>query len=109
MSTERTALYRLFEADGDLLYIGISKNPRTRFEQHRDKHWWKYVALREIEWFEDRTAAERAEIRAIRTEWPLYNSQHNERRGFVGIALGRDVSASELQELLALVEERSRS
>ena len=33
-SLDRTALYRLSDADGVLLYIGIARNPERRFAQH---------------------------------------------------------------------------
>jgi predicted GIY-YIG superfamily endonuclease len=32
--TERTALYRLRDADGRLLYIGIAKDPERRWKHH---------------------------------------------------------------------------
>lgn len=76
---ERTALYRLFDADDELLYVGISKDPKARWEQHRDKPWWRDVSMRVIEWYDDRPTAERAERKAIETEGPRYNIVHNYR------------------------------
>lgn len=76
---ERTALYRFFDAEEELLYIGISKDPATRWEQHRAKPWWRDVSMRVIEWYDDRPAAERAERKAIVAEGPRYNVQHNQR------------------------------
>jgi len=36
-----TALYRLYDAAGRLLYIGATFYPRTRMSQHRrTKSWW---------------------------------------------------------------------
>lgn len=78
--TERTALYRCFDADEELLYIGISKDPGARWEQHRKSSpWSRHVALRTVEWFDDRTSAERAECKAIVAEGPRYNVHHNQR------------------------------
>jgi hypothetical protein len=38
----RTALYRLFDAADDLLYIGVSYDPRDRGYQHvMTKTWWR--------------------------------------------------------------------
>lgn len=77
---ERTALYRLFDADGRLLYIGIAKNPTVRWQQHaRDKAdtWWPDVANKKLEWFDARSEAEAAEVAAIRSEGPPYNDRHS--------------------------------
>ena len=70
----RTALYRLFGGEGQLLYVGITNSPDERFVEHRrDKRWWDEVVTREIEWHPDRTTALIHEARAIRREAPLYN------------------------------------
>jgi len=72
--TRRTAVYRLFDGEGRLLYIGITFNPRDRWNGHSGtKSWWKDVVRREVEWHETRAEAERAEVAAIRAEHPLYN------------------------------------
>lgn len=71
----RTALYRLFDATEQLLYVGISTQPETRWTQHAaDKPWWPLVQHRKLEWHPDRGAAEDAERTAVRTEEPLYNT-----------------------------------
>ncbi|MEU9245679.1 GIY-YIG nuclease family protein [Streptomyces sp. NPDC048385] len=76
-SPERTALYRCFDANDELLYIGISRDYRARWEQHRKSSpWWRNVALRTVEWFDDRVSAERAERTAIKTEGPKHNIRH---------------------------------
>lgn len=82
--TERTALYRLFNAAGTLLYIGISVNPDVRWRVHaREKSWWAEVSERTVEWFETRKAAEAAEVAAVAAELPGYNVEHSltRRRG----------------------------
>lgn len=72
--SRRTALYRLFDAEGRLLYVGIAYNPRARWLGHSStKPWWKQVARREVEWHETRSAALGAEAEAIVNERPLYN------------------------------------
>lgn len=72
--SRRTALYRLFDSEGRLLYVGITFNPRNRWAGHSaTKSWWKQVVRREIEWHETRYAAEAAERAAILAERPLYN------------------------------------
>lgn len=72
--TRRTALYRLYDSIGRLLYVGITFNPSDRWRGHSGtKSWWKDVTRREIEWHPTRSAAERAEVAAIKGEGPLYN------------------------------------
>ena len=67
------ALYRHFDADGFLLYVGISSTPDARLQQHRSSPWFSEIRRVVIEMLPDRETAERAEREAIRTEWPLYN------------------------------------
>lgn len=70
----RAAVYRLFAADGELLYIGCSNNPDSRCKAHRHrKPWWREVAKRTDEWYETRDAADAAETDAIKAEKPKYN------------------------------------
>lgn len=69
-----TALYRHFDADGYLLYVGISLAPLARTRQHRlTSAWIRDVVRVDIEWYASRRRAERAEWEAIRAEKPLYN------------------------------------
>jgi predicted GIY-YIG superfamily endonuclease len=71
MSTH--ALYRHYDADLRLLYVGITNNPGRRWEQHRDKEWWEEVANTKIERYPDRESVLQAERRAIETERPWWN------------------------------------
>jgi predicted GIY-YIG superfamily endonuclease len=81
-----TTLYRLYNADDELLYVGIAGNPGRRFEQHaEDKPWWSEVAATKLEHFATREAACAAEVTAITTEKPRHNIVHN--RGRVGRSL----------------------
>lgn len=76
--TERTALYRFYDVDDCLLYVGITDNPRARFKQHAaHKSWWGKVSMREIEWLDSRHEAEVAELTAIYRERPLHNVHGN--------------------------------
>lgn len=73
-STERTALYRLYDADGQLLYVGISSNPDARWRQHAsEKGWWSDVTTKSVEWFETRKSAHRVEVAEIEDDEPLHN------------------------------------
>lgn len=70
----RTALYRLYDATDQLLYVGVSHNPDVRWGQHSlNKEWWPQVAKRTVDWHETRLLAEAAEATAISSEKPRHN------------------------------------
>lgn len=72
--TEPTALYRLFDADETLLYVGIARRPEQRWREHAiEKPWWNGVARKSIEWHESRISAAKAEAIAVRDERPTHN------------------------------------
>lgn len=73
------ALYRFYDGDGVLLYIGVTADPGVRFKQHRnDKEWWTQVATIRIEKLPTRASVLAAERIAIQEERPLWNVTHNE-------------------------------
>jgi len=72
------SLYRLYDVDDHLLYVGISQNFAQRWSQHAGlKPWWADVARTTVEHFPDRSEALAAEREAIRSEQPIYNLTHN--------------------------------
>lgn len=72
---EPTALYRLYDANDVLLYLGISWNPKARWEQHyNDKHWVHQVVRTTVEWYPTRWAALAAEKKATLLEKPQHDS-----------------------------------
>ena len=78
---ERTALYRWYDVDSNLLYVGITNHLMRRAEQHSDdKPWWTQVTSSVVEWFPTRQAALTAETNAIHTERPVHNIAQNGRR-----------------------------
>lgn len=72
-----TALYRLYDAAGSLLYVGISADPEYRWKQHSwgadSSTWWPQVTRKAVEWFPNRDAAYEAETAAIKAEDPVHN------------------------------------
>lgn len=73
----KTALYRHFDEDGELLYVGISLNTIARLSQHqRHSEWFGLIARVEIQWFDNRQLAESAERQAILVERPRFNIAH---------------------------------
>lgn len=72
------ALYRFFDENGELLYVGVTLDPSARWKQHRaDKAWWHEVAGIKIAHFPDRRSVLDAEREAIKAEKPRYNVVHN--------------------------------
>jgi predicted GIY-YIG superfamily endonuclease len=71
---QSVTLYRLFNRNLRLLYVGIAGNPGRRFSQHAsDKFWWGEVVDVRLIHYPTREEARVAEIQAIRSENPLYN------------------------------------
>lgn len=88
--SERTALYRLWDAEDGLLYVGVAARPEFRWTQHADeKEWWPQVRRYDVEWHPDREAALLAEKTAILEEEPLHNITHSEWRAELDPASGR--------------------
>ena len=69
-------LYRHYNKEGVLLYVGISLSAINRLGQHKDHaHWFSLISRVEIESFSSRAEVRNAEIAAINKENPLYNLQ----------------------------------
>lgn len=72
----RTALYRHFDAEGALLYVGISLSAVQRLSQHKSgSKWFEQIRRVTIEWHDSREKALRAEATAISQENPRHNLQ----------------------------------
>lgn len=68
-----THVYRYFDADDRLLYVGVARQFEARDYVHRHKPWYASVARVAIEQHESRQAALAAELKAILTEDPAHN------------------------------------
>jgi integrase/predicted GIY-YIG superfamily endonuclease len=67
-------VYRAFDEDGGLLYVGYSADVRRRIDRHRaDSRWFEFAAHFTFEDFPTQRMALQAEAKAIRTEMPEYN------------------------------------
>jgi predicted GIY-YIG superfamily endonuclease len=78
--TAKTALYRHFDKQGRLLYIGVAVDPKKRESAHRCySPWAADIHEIRVEWLEDRHAALVAERSAIQAEKPLHNILHQQR------------------------------
>lgn len=76
-------LYRWYDAQENLLYVGISNDPERRMREHLDdprKPWTREPGVQfevEPEPYPTRTAVLAAEERAIWREAPIWNVVHN--------------------------------
>lgn len=70
---KRPTLYRLFDSDGQLLYVGCSTYPTLRISAHAGREWWSGVARATFEHYDSHDEALEAERRAIATEDPKHN------------------------------------
>jgi len=67
-------LYRHFDKNGVLLYVGISLSAINRLGQHKDNsHWFNEIKRVDIEIFKTREEVREAEKKAILKENPLHN------------------------------------
>lgn len=66
-------LYRHFDGEGRLLYVGVSLSTLARLCQHRRSGWFKEIVTVRIERYETRRAATQAEREAIKRENPVWN------------------------------------
>lgn len=72
-----TYLYRHFNQEGALLYVGVSLSVVHRLAQHKDhSHWYRSITRIDIKEFSTRREALIAERDAIKQEKPLHNIYH---------------------------------
>lgn len=70
----RPTLYRYFDAEGRLLYVGVTTGHMERMLQHSlAALWWTDAMSCTLVHFTDEDAMHAAEREAITTERPLYN------------------------------------
>jgi excinuclease UvrABC nuclease subunit len=76
--SEVTYLYRHFDENNNLLYVGISLNAINRLSQHKNNaKWYPKISYIKIEKYENRIDAMEAERLAIIKEKPSYNIVFN--------------------------------
>jgi predicted GIY-YIG superfamily endonuclease len=71
----RPVLYRVFDGDGRLIYIGQTINLPVRINEHRGQSWWwKLLADRiQVKLYPSAESAKAAEKVAIQEETPVFN------------------------------------
>jgi hypothetical protein len=76
--SDPTQLYRHYDKEGRLLYIGLSYSAWRRLVDHAiHSPWFQHIAVVTIETLPNRAAAIEAEREAIRVEKPLMNTMYN--------------------------------
>lgn len=77
----RTALYRHFDVEGRLLYVGITGRPTHRISAHMSKSPWEpEIERMDVRFFATRDGALAAEAIAIRDEAPIHNIRRPDQR-----------------------------
>lgn len=73
-------VYRAFDADGALLYVGCSMRPNLRAQEHRGQSKWFHLATAfKMSGPYNYETGRRLERDAIRTESPLFNHDEPKR------------------------------
>lgn len=68
-------VYRLYDAQAELIYVGLTGNVGLRIGQHAaQKAWWNEVSGIEVDVHKTRRDAERAESELIRSHAPKHNT-----------------------------------
>jgi predicted GIY-YIG superfamily endonuclease len=105
-------LYRHYDKDGNLLYVGISWTILQRLRQHeKGSFWFKEVDSIKLEKYSSREASLAAERKAILAERPRYNKTHttisssNEKRK-IALALWEKQIEKDYQVWLKVQEEK---
>ena len=70
----RTYVYRIFDREGRLIYVGSTMHPEVRINTHRHSVWWGPDIHRiKIKVYPNRQHAADEERRAVQTEHPRWN------------------------------------
>lgn len=79
-----TSVYRMYDSDGELLYVGMTMDLAERTRKHKAAApWWKFVARVDVEHFDSRERAAAAERAAIDGEAPMYNLDGGRERAWL--------------------------
>ena len=100
----KTSVYKFYDDEQNLLYVGISLNVFARLSQHkRDKDWWDEITNIKVQHTDTREDALDLEARLIKDEEPKYNIAMNN-----GIYIEVDKEA-QLRKLAEEIQDPSMS
>lgn len=98
-------IYRQFDANNVLLYVGVTKKLSSRMHSHlRRSKWRKEITKIELAMFQSREEVYAAERQAIKNEHPKYNIRYRYRPPRAAIYRGlmlNDMTAVYADSLLA--------
>lgn len=79
-----TSVYRAYDADGDLLYVGVTDNLANRLKSHEHhSRWYPLAATIEWESFDSRDYALEVERGLIYSLDPPHNTRHRVQRDWL--------------------------
>lgn len=95
-----TYVYRYYDAEDRLLYVGVTGNLDARHGSHkREKPWFGDVARRHVQGPLSNAAALAAEAWAITNESPIHNKYRSGGYSGPGSALWAEFESAELERL----------
>lgn len=105
-----TQLYRHFDQENRLIYVGISLSTAARLAQHRcNSEWFDKIVKITIERYPDKFTAIAAEIKAIETEKPMFNVSHGNKQrkpqGVIGIYVAARILNIKVHKLQKMVND----
>jgi hypothetical protein len=76
-ANDPSSVYRIYNADDEVIYVGMSYVPAARIGVHRrTKPWGGEIVRWQAEWHPNRGACQLAEEQLIKELWPRYNVVH---------------------------------
>lgn len=75
---DATTVYRYYDVNNILLYVGVTSRGAKRNAEHFSKVWWKYVSRQEMAHYADRRTALAEERKLIASHQPPFNTQLNQ-------------------------------
>ena len=101
----KTSLYRHYNANGNLLYVGIANSHLVRLGTHMESADWRdMISTVKVEHYNTREEALAAEKLAIETEEPLFNLVHAKKGTRAGM-LRRAFHQIDLEEVDELIDD----
>lgn len=80
MLVMQSVVYRLYDLDGVLLYVGVTSQLQRRLMTHKNKfEWWNEVVRVGLDHFQDRNNALAFESKIIKEEKPKYNVKQTDK------------------------------
>ncbi|AFL47958.1 hypothetical protein AVANI_47 [Mycobacterium phage Avani] len=75
-SKRPVAVYTVYDAKSQVIYVGTTVNVATRMSAHRaNSAWWQYHAWYDTKWFPNSEEASTEELRLITEHRPQFNQE----------------------------------